>query len=171
MKQGEDVRIHPTAEITRPDWVTIGNHVAIDMGVYISTMAHIGDYVHIAPHVCVIGGVGAVLFMENFTNISAGTKIVVISDDFKEGMINPIVPVKYRKLIGQRFVMHKYSLIGVNCTVLPNVTMAEGSVLGAHSMLNKDTEPWTIYAGSPAKPIGKRDKTGIIQSAKLLGYE
>ena len=39
--------------------------------------------------------------------------------------------------------------------------MAEGSVVGAHSLLTKDTEPWTIYAGSPARPIKIRDKNKI----------
>ena len=38
-------------------------------------------------------------------------------------------------------------------------------------VLTKDTEPWTIYVGSPAKPVGKRDKEIILKNAKELGYE
>ena len=55
--------------------------------------------------------------------------------------------------------------------MLPGVTLAEGTIVGANSLVTKDTEPWTIYAGSPAKPIGKRDKNRAIEAAKELGYE
>lgn len=171
MVTGIDARISDKAEIVQSVYVEMGDHVSIDSWVYISTKAILGDYIHIAPHVCVIGGVNAVLVMHDFTNIGAGSKIVVISDDFTRGMINPIVPNKHKKLIGGVITMERFSLIGVNSVVLPNVTMAEGSVLGANSLLNQDTEPWTIYAGSPAKPINKRDKESILKSAKELGYE
>ncbi|KKL62749.1 hypothetical protein LCGC14_2182090 [marine sediment metagenome] len=52
---GYDVSIDKTAKITSVI-KHIGSHVSIDMGVYISTKLKIGDYVHIAPHVCIIGG-------------------------------------------------------------------------------------------------------------------
>jgi len=166
-----DVRISEAAVINHPDRVRIGKHVSIDMGVYISTAAKIGDYVHIAPHVCIIGGKSALLSMADFTNIAAGSVLVVVGDDFTDGMLNPIVPVKYRRLIGGVITMERFCAISVNCTVLPNVHMAEGSVLGANSLLIKSTEPWGIYVGSPAKRIGTRKKEWIIKSAKELGYE
>ena len=79
-----NTRIDKTARIKqyRTPWVDIGNNVSIDMGVYISTQIKIGDYVHIAQHVCIIGGKWALLEMADFTNIGAGSKIVVMSDDF-----------------------------------------------------------------------------------------
>jgi acetyltransferase-like isoleucine patch superfamily enzyme len=163
-----DVIINNSADIKLD--IQLGNHISIDNGVYISTQATIGDYVHIAPYVCIIGGSNAKLIMGNFTNIGAGSKIIIIGDDFNEGLINPIVPIKYRNLIGDNFIMEDFSLIGVNCVVLPNVKMAEGSVLGANSLLNRNTDPWTIYVGSPAKPLKKRNKEQIIKYAKELGY-
>lgn len=171
MRTGQDVRIHKDAEFTRPESVEIGRHVAIDKGVYVTTKLSVGDYVHIAHNVSIIGGGGATMLMYNFTNIAAGSRIIVVSDDFTEGMINPIVPIEYRKLIGRVVIMQAHSLIGANSVVLPNVIMGEGSVLGANSLLKESTEPWTIYAGSPARPIGKRDKKLIVESTKKLGYE
>jgi galactoside O-acetyltransferase len=168
---GKDIRIHKTAVLKQKSVINFGNHISIDMGVYISTYADIGSYVHIAPYVCVIGGSAGYLRMEDFTNISTGCNIIIISDDFKYGMINPIVPIKYRHLIGSEFIMKRFSVIGAGSTVLPNVIMAEGSALGANSLLTKSTEPWTVYAGSPAKPIGVRDKEFIYKSAKELGYD
>lgn len=170
-KIGIDVRIDDWAKITRPELIELGSHIAIDMGVYLSVAAKIGDYVHIAPHACIIGGASAYLLMEEFTNIAAGCKLVVISDDFNEGLINPIVPLEYKRLLGGTIIMRKFSVIGVNSVVLPNVEMGEGSVLGANSLLNKNADPWTIYAGSPAKAIGDRKKGLILNSAKKMGYE
>mgnify|MGYP001559625033 CR=1 FL=1 len=53
---------------------------------------------------------------------------------------------------------------------MPGVTVAEGSVVGAGSFLNKNTKPWTIYMGSPAKPVKTRPKEKMIEYAKKLGY-
>jgi galactoside O-acetyltransferase len=43
--------------------------------------------------------------------------------------------------------------------------------LGANSLATKDLEPWTIYVGSPAKPVKMRDKDIVLKYAKELGYE
>ena len=40
--------------------------------------------------------------------------------------------------------------------VLPGVTVGEGSVIAAGSVVTKDVEPYTIVAGVPAARIGIR---------------
>jgi len=169
---GEDVRVSDQAAIVRPELVTIGNHVAIDMWVYLSTKATIGNYIHIAPSVSIIGGAGAEIIMEDFSNIGSGGRIVCASDDFTQGLISPVVPVEYRTIISKPVIFKRFATLGVNCTVLPGVTLAEGCIVGAGSVVTKDTEPWTIYAGSPARPIKIRESKRIIESAqKLMNYE
>lgn len=168
---GNDVRIDSTVQIKRPELLWLGNHIAIDMCVYISVSGVIGDYIHIAPHVSIIGGGTATLIMEDFSAIASGSKIICAGDDFTKGFLNPFIPREYRNVINNPVIFKKYSAIGVNSVVMPGVTLAEGSVLGANSVLTKDTEPWTIYVGSPAKPIKIRDKELILKGAKDLGYE
>ena len=73
---GTDVNIDKTVQIVRPKLVKIGSHVAIDMGTYISTSAKIGDWIHIAPQVCVIGGADSMLIMEHFSALAAGSKAI-----------------------------------------------------------------------------------------------
>lgn len=170
-KIGIDVLIDNSVQITRPHLIELGNHISIDMCVYFSTAAIIGDYIHIAPQVSIIGGANALLIMEDFTSIAAGSKIICASDDFTKGFLNPFTPLEFRNVINKPIIFKKYSSIGVNSVILPGVTLAEGSVLGANSLLKHDTEPWTIYAGSPAKPIGIRDFELIKNGAKYLGYE
>jgi acetyltransferase-like isoleucine patch superfamily enzyme len=170
-KSGKDLYVDPTSRIKHPESVEFGDHVAIDMGVYASTSMEIGDYVHIAPYTCIIGGKDSKLVMGNFAGISSGCKILCGSDDFTKGLMNPQVPIEYRSPKITTVTFEDYSCVGVNCVVMPGITLAEGSVVGSNSVLTKDTEPWTIYVGSPAKPVGKRDKEIILKNAKELGYK
>jgi dTDP-4-amino-4,6-dideoxy-D-glucose acyltransferase len=170
-KQGEDLFIDKTAIIKHPQALEVGNHVAIDVGVYLSTESIIGDYVHIAPYVCVIGGVKSKLVMGKFSGISAGSKIICGSDDFTKGMMNPQVPLKYKETKFTTVTIEDFACVGVNCVVMPGVTLGEGSVIGANSVVTKDTQPWTIYIGTPARAIKKRNHVDILNYAKELGYE
>lgn len=169
-KKGIDLYIDTTSKIKHPNQLELGNHVAIDMGVYLSTSGIIGDYVHIAPYSCIIGGVDSKLIMEDFSGVSAGCKILCGTDDFTKGMMNPQVPQQYRFPKISYVHFKRFSCVGVNSVVMPGVTLAEGSVVGSNSVLTKDTEPWTIYVGNPAKPTKIRDKEIILQFAKELGY-
>ena len=55
--------------------------------------------------------------------------------------------------------------------VLPGITLGIGSSVGAGAVVTKDTEPWTLYVGVPAKPIKKLPKEKMLSDAKALGYE
>lgn len=170
-KEGVDLFIAETAIIKRPEIMDIGNHVAIDHHVYISTECVIGDYVHIAPQVSIIGGQNSKLVMGNFSGISSGCRIVCASDDYTKGLMNPQVPQEFKHTKFTTITFEDFTCVGVNSIVMPGVTLKEGSVLGAGSVLTKDTEPWTIYVGSPAKAVKLRDKNSIIDAAKKMGYQ
>ncbi|MCH9617221.1 MAG: Chloramphenicol acetyltransferase [Chlamydiia bacterium] len=46
--------------------------------------------------------------------------------------------------------------IGAEALIMPGVTIGDGAIIGARSIVTKDVEPYTVVAGSPAKPIKKR---------------
>jgi virginiamycin A acetyltransferase len=46
--------------------------------------------------------------------------------------------------------------IGLHVIILPGVTVGDGAVIGAGSIVTKSIEPFTIVAGNPAKVIRKR---------------
>lgn len=56
--------------------------------------------------------------------------------------------------------------IGQDCVIMSGVTIGDGAVIGVRSIVTKDVEPYTIVAGSPAKPIRKRFSNEQIE--KLL---
>jgi len=169
---GKDVFISGRAEIRRPKLVKVGSHVAIDSGVYITTQADIGDYTHISPYTTVIGGAKSKLVVEDFVTIAAGTRIIAGSDKFMgAGFTSVTVPEEYRDEVQFSTVtIKRFAGIGTNVVIMPGVTIAEGSVVGACSLVTKDTEPWTVYMGIPAKAVKTRPKEKMLQHAKELGY-
>lgn len=46
--------------------------------------------------------------------------------------------------------------IAYRAIILPGITIGEGAVVGAGSVVTKDVEPYTIVAGNPAKVINQR---------------
>lgn len=168
---GDDVFISPNVEIRRPHLVKIGSHVAIDSGFYCTVEAFFGDYVHIGPYVSVIGGAKAQFKMVSFNTIGAGSRILCASDEFLGAGLVGMSPPEYRdKIIYAPVVFEMFASIGTNVVVHPGVTLGEGSVVGSSSLVTKDTSPWTIYYGIPARPIKERPREKMIAAAKLLGY-
>lgn len=49
--------------------------------------------------------------------------------------------------------------IGFNSIILKGVTIGEGAVIGAGSIVTKDVEPYTAVAGNPAKFIKRIEKS------------
>lgn len=46
--------------------------------------------------------------------------------------------------------------IGMGVCILPGVTIGEGCVVGAGSVVTRDLEPYSVAVGNPAKPIRSR---------------
>ncbi len=47
--------------------------------------------------------------------------------------------------------------IASSCIILKGVTVGQGAVVGANSVVNRDIDPFSIVAGSPAHNIGMRE--------------
>lgn len=171
-KIGDDTFVSLNVEIRRPQFFEIGSFCAIDSYFYCTTQVEIGDYVHIGPFVSIIGGATGKLIMKDFAGFSAGCRIVCATDEYLgEGLTGPRIPNEFKgDIYSAPVVCERFSLLGTNTVVLPGVHLAEGSVVGANSLVTKSTEPWTIYVGSPAKPLKLRRKDKIIENAKKMGY-
>ncbi len=169
---GLDVVISASVEIKRPHLVSIGSHVAIDSGFYCTVAADLGDYIHIGPHVSVIGGEHGHLTMASFTTIAAGCRLICSSDEFLgAGLVGSTIPNEYRDNVTYGEIRFElFSSLGTNVVVHPGVTLAEGSVVGSCSLVTKDTEPWTIYHGAPARAVRARPRERMIAYARALGY-
>ena len=46
-----------------------------------------------------------------------------------------------------------YAWIGLNCIILTGVTIGEGAIIGAGSVVTRDVPPHCLAAGSPARVL------------------
>ena len=60
-----------------------------------------------------------------------------------------------------KVLLEKFVIIGANSVIFPGCVLKEGSAIGACSLVNRDTEPWGIYYGTPAKFKKKRKPISI----------
>jgi acetyltransferase-like isoleucine patch superfamily enzyme len=44
-------------------------------------------------------------------------------------------------------------MVGANCTILPGVTIGDGAIVGAGTVVHKDVPPGAFVAGNPMKQI------------------
>ncbi len=66
---------------------------------------------------------------------------------------SPMSIPKERKIYSSPIKIEKNVWIGELCCILQGVTIGEGSIIGAMSVVTKDIPPYTIAVGSPAKLI------------------
>lgn len=52
-----------------------------------------------------------------------------------------------------KIVIRDNCFIGTNSIILPGVTIGPNAIVGAGSLVRKDVEPNSVYAGSPAQKI------------------
>lgn len=168
---GDDVRIDLGAVIKRPNLMSVGSHIAIDHGVYVTTRLEMGDYIHIGPYTTVTGGAEGLLKMGNFSGLAAACRIVCGGETYGgDGMINPTIPARYRNCVYAPVIMEDFTTLATGVIVLPGITIREGSVVAAGSVVTKDTEPWTINVGTPARPVRRRPSATILRHAQSMGY-
>jgi acetyltransferase-like isoleucine patch superfamily enzyme len=54
--------------------------------------------------------------------------------------------------------------IGVNVTILPYVTIGEGSIIGSGSVVTRDIPPGMVAYGNPARPVRRVDELGDLET-------
>lgn len=69
-------------------------------------------------------------------------------DEQKLGFYKDWKNVKYKKII-----IKNKAWIGFNAIILKGVTIGEGAIVGAGSVVTKDVPDWAIVAGNPAQII------------------
>lgn len=173
--QLNDIVIADSAVIKYPELVTLGKHIAIDHGFYCTSKLSVADYVHIGPYVCIIGGKTSNLTIGEFVAIGAGTKFLCSSDsaatDESPSRLfgSAAIPAELQNnKTNKPITIERFSGIGVNVTIMPGVTVAEGTVIGPNSVVHKTTEPWTVYYNN--KIIRRRNAQEVLRCAKQLGY-
>lgn len=154
---GAEVRIWPQAKIVGAERMELGNRIIIDDFVLIiaGPRFHVGDFVHIGSHTSIVGG--GDFEIEDFAGLSGGVRIYTGNEDYSGGSLtNPTVPPAFRHAVRGKVRICRHAIVGANAVILPNVTIGEGAVVGAGTVVSRDCAPWSVNFGVPARVIGKR---------------
>lgn len=132
-KLGQGTVIRPSASLTNPQNIFLGENVHINRNAYLwagtQSKIKIGD------------------------NFVCGPGIFITSDNhgIKRNQL-----IREQKGVEKDVVIGNDVWIGAYGIVLPGVTIGDGVVIAAGSVVTKDVAPYAIVAGVPAKEIGQR---------------
>lgn len=73
--------------------------------------------------------------------------------DLRSGKTNSIISKDWSVVNSKKIKICSHAWIGMNSIILKGVTIGEGAIVGAGSVVTKDVSPWTIVGGNPAKVI------------------
>lgn len=167
---GQNVAISDRASFYGAGRISIGDNTRIDDFCILSAGAGgiaIGQHVHIAAYSSLIGV--AAITLRDFAGLSSRVSIYSSTDDYSgAAMTNPTVPADYTNVFSAPVDLGKHVIIGAGSIILPGVTLGEGAAIGALSLVKRDCEPFMIYSGSPARPIGERKRDLLGFEARLL---
>lgn len=112
---------------------------------------HVGNGCFIGDHVHVDAGHAGLLFLEDHVHIAGGCRLLCHQRDlsgYRKG--DDYAKLPYR--LGEIHIK-KGALIGMHSMVMPGVTIGEGAIIGAFSLVTKDIPAWTVAVGRPAKVV------------------
>ena len=165
---GKDDLISRKASIYGAEEISIGNHVRIDDFCILSGKIELQNYIHIAAYTALYGGEKGI-YIADFANLSSRICVYSVSDDYSgETMTNPMVPEEYKNVDSRPVYIGKHAIIGSTSVILPGVIIAEGSSFGSFSLINHDSDAWSINAGIPFHKIRNRSRKLLELEQKFM---
>jgi virginiamycin A acetyltransferase len=156
--------------------VKFGRGVTIEPGSYVCA-GRIGNHTYINKY-CLIDR--NTVSIGNFCSIAYGVRIGLgnhpsrwvsthpFAYDKKYGFVTQNRP--FDEQTTQRCTIGNDVWIGANATILAGITVGDGAIIGAHSLVTADVEPYSIVAGTPAKLIRFRFDPQTISGLRQLAW-
>ena len=131
-KIGYKTQIREMTFFWDPHKISLGNNVSVNRMTEINGEGsiEIGDNTRIGPYV----------FITSTNHIFNNKSLEITKQGHKKGKV----------------IIEEDCWIGANVTILSDVRIGKGSIIGAGSIVTKDVLPYCVYAGNPAKIIKKR---------------
>lgn len=138
-------------ELVKKNAASCGNYLTVNGQIFGDIkILHLGEHVNINPNATFLGK--GPIYIGNYFHCGMNMTIITSNHNYKGSKIpydNTHIP---KKVIIQDFVW-----IGHQVIILPGVTIGEGAIIGAGSVVSKDIPPLAIAAGNPIQVIKYRD--------------
>lgn len=116
-----------------------------------------GDYVAVAEGVDIY----------SVSRVSIGSKVAISQRAFLCTATHDIKSLT-RPLVHAPISISDHVWVAAEAMIHPGVSIAVGAVIAARGVLRNDAPAWTIWAGNPARQVGKRN---IERDSYLAGTE
>ena len=144
----EGVRVFHPEQIEIEDNVYIGHHTIL-RGYYQNKM-RIGSHTWIGQR-CFLHSAGGIHIGRT---VGIGPGVCILTSVHVEQELRK--PVICNDLKMSEVIIEDGCDIGVNSTILPGITIGEGSIIGAGSIVTKNIPSYCVVAGNPARILRKR---------------
>lgn len=137
----------------KPFFKSFGRNIQIQDGVTIKYPSEIewGNNLKIGQH-CFFVGKGGLMIGDN-TMIGAGTKIITSNHNFEDTEL----PMTQQGLSFKPVLIEDDIWLGFDVKIFGGSVIRKGSIVGTNTMVNeKEFEPYSVIAGTPARIIKKR---------------
>lgn len=123
---------------------------------------HVGKDIFIGDSVKIDSGHADMIYIEDHAHIAGGTRLLCHQRDLRDYKVGD----DYAKLPYRLGEIHlkKGSLVGMESFVMPGVTIGEGAIVGAFSLVTHDIPAWTIAVGRPAKVVKQIPRRDIEET-------
>lgn len=136
---------------------------------------HVGKDIFVGDNVRIDSGHADLIFIGDHAHITGGCRLLCHQRNlrhYRKGDDAAKLPYKLGEIHIGRGVM-----IGMESLIMPGVTIGEGAIVGAYSLVTKDIPAWTIATGRPAtvvKEIKERENLtnlgGAICRCVILSF-
>ena len=147
VKLGRDVRIFAFTNLYGCE---VGDDVKIGAFVEIQKGVKIGSRCKISSHTFICEGVT----IEDEVFIGHG--VMFTNDRFPQATNADGSPQTEQDWTCLKTVVRRRATIGSGATLLCGITIGEGALVGAGSVVTRDVAAGAVVAGNPAKPLVKR---------------
>ena len=115
------------------------------IGCNVGKNVFIGDYVRVdLQHANMI-------YIDDYAHITSGCRLLCHQRDLKNYRVGDNAALcGYRK--GEIHI-GKGVMVGMESTIMPGVTIGDGAIVGAGSLVVKDIPAWTVAVGRPAEVV------------------
>jgi acetyltransferase-like isoleucine patch superfamily enzyme len=152
---GEEVIIENGVKVFNPENITIGNNVYLGHNCYIK--GYFKNEMKIDDHTWI----GQETFLHSAGGLTIGKAVgigpyvkIFTSEHKDDGNLDK--PIIFNELEFKPVILKDGCDIGYGSIILPGVTVGEGAIVGAGSVVTKNIPDFEIWAGVPAKLLRKR---------------
>jgi acetyltransferase-like isoleucine patch superfamily enzyme len=114
----------------------------------------LGDEVHVGERCCIWAGdsTGRITIGDHAL---FGPEVFITASNYETRVGD--VPVMHQRKLEADVVIGRDVWLGARVVVLPGVTVGDGAIVGAASVVSRDLPPNAIAVGAPARIVGSRE--------------